>query len=283
MAGMLMDYTYKGANGDTYTGQVVADSTVSKYNYQPGQTYTYGTGTYTMGMTQTPTNAPVGSVYQSTYYDAATGQTYDSYHYDAKNNQYYDVKTDGYNKSTGMYTPSGGSPVPMWSSKGGLGTEYGYVKDASGHYHVYGGGGSAYAEVSPTTLQTAAYDYKFTYPDGSYYTGRVVDDGTFGYKAGESFKYGSGTYSITAVDPTKPAATDLAGYNYITNYYDASTHMNYQPSSLMPTSPYYNKPSGYGGVGTETSYIQKPNGYYQFSANMEATQSTPLATLPLPT
>jgi len=171
----------------------------------------------------------------------------------------------------------------MWSSKDGLGSEYGYVKDASGHYHVYGGGGTAYAQVNQTSLQTTAYDYKFVYSDGSYYTGRVVDDGTFGYKVGTSFEYGSGTYSITAVDPAKPAVNDLAGYNYVVDYYDASASTHYQPSNLIATSPYYHKPSGYGGCGSETDYIQKPNGYYQFSANTEATQSPPLTTLPLPT
>jgi hypothetical protein len=283
MAGMLMDYTYKGANGNTYTGQTVADAASAKYNYQPGQTYTYGGGTYTLGTTQTPTNAPVGSVYQTSYYDAASGKTYDSYHYSVKNDQYYDVKTTGYDKTTGTYTPSGGTPVAMWSSKDGLGSEYGYVKDASGHYNVYGGGGEAYAPIDKTTLQMTAYDYKFAYPDGSYYTGRVYDNGTFGYKAGDSFAYGSGTYTITAVDATKPAADALAGYNYVQDYYDVSSGSHYQPSHLQANSPYYNKPSGYGGCGSETDYIQKPGGYYEFSAKAEATQSSPLTTLPLPT
>jgi hypothetical protein len=65
MAGMLMDYTYKGPNGDYYIGQVVADQTVARFAYQPGAVYSVGGGTYTMGTTQTPTNAPVGSVYQT--------------------------------------------------------------------------------------------------------------------------------------------------------------------------------------------------------------------------
>jgi hypothetical protein len=283
MAGMLMDYTYKGANGDSYTGQVVADPTVSKYNYQPGQIYTYGGGTYTMGMMQTPTNAPVGSMYQTSYYDAATGKSYDSYHYSEKNSQYYDVKTNGYDKATGTYTPPGGTAVPMWSSKGGLGSEYGYVKDEAGKYHVYGGGGKADAQIDNTTLQMTAYDYKFVYPDGSYYTGRVIDDGTFGYKAGDSYPNGSGTYTITGVESARPAADALAGYNYVQDYYDISTGSHYQPSHLMSNSPYYQKPAGYGGMGSETDYIQRPGGYYQFGPTTEATQSSPVTILPLPT
>jgi len=283
MAGTLMDYTYKGANGNMYIGQVVADSTSSKYNYQPGQVYTYGGGTYTMGTTQTPTNAPIGSMYQNSYYDAAGGKSYDSYRYSVKSNQYYDVQTSGYDKTIGTYTPPGGTAVAMWSSKDGLGSEYGYVKDAAGAYHVYGGGGTAYAQVNQTTLQMTAYDYKFAYPDGSYYTGRVVDDGTFGYKAGASFAHGGGTYTITAVEPTKPAAVELAGYNYVLDYYDVSTGSHYQPSQRMENSPNYYKPSGYGGCGSETDYIQKPAGYYQFSSSVEATQSSPVTTLPLPT
>src|SRR3954469_9526115 len=68
-------------------------------------------------------------------------KTYDSYHYDPKNNAYYDVKADGYDKSTGMYTPPGSTTgVPMWSTKDGLGSEFAYVKDAADTYRVYGGG-----------------------------------------------------------------------------------------------------------------------------------------------
>jgi hypothetical protein len=283
MAGMLLDYTYKGPNGDYYTGQVVADPTVARFAYQPGGVYSVGGGTYTIGTTQTPTNAPVGSVYQTSYYDAATGKTYDSYHYDPKNNAYYDVKADGYDKSTGMYTPPGSTTgVPMWSTKDGLGSEFAYVKDAADTYRVYGGGGTAYAHINAPITAPAAYDYKFMYPDGAYYLGRVVDDGTFGYKAGGTYPKGVGTYTITGVDPVKPDSTALAGYNYTTSYVDASG-TQYSAEDTDKSSPYYEKPTGYGGLGTEHDYIHKPTGYYAYSAFTEASQSTPVTAIPLPT
>jgi len=288
MAGTLMDYTYKSTDGaTTYTGQVVADTTNTKYNYAPGQTYAAPGGTYTIGTTPgRATNAPVGSVYQTSY--TANGTSYDSYHYDPKSNNYYDVKTNGYDPMTGTYTPPAApgapasTPVPMWSSTNGLGSEYAYVKTTDGSYHVYGGGGNANAQITPSTVGVTAYDYQFMYPDGSYYDGKVIDDGTYGYKVGTPVKASNGTYNIYAKETAPPAASALAGYTYTSLYHDAATGTNYPPSDIMPASPYYQKPVGYGGLGTEKDYIQKPGGYYQFSQQAPASTATPVATLPLP-
>ena len=86
MTKTLYDYTYEDPSGYSYTGQVVADDTVAQYNYQPGQTYTSSyknsqgqAGTYAISSTGTPTNAPSGAVYQTSY-TSPNGTSYDSYH-----------------------------------------------------------------------------------------------------------------------------------------------------------------------------------------------------------
>jgi hypothetical protein len=169
------------------------------------------------------------------------------------------VQTGGYDKNTGLYTPPGSATgVPMWSTKQGLTSEYGHIKDVSGNYHVYGS--NAYAQITPAATNLTAYDYKFLYPDGSYYYGKVVDDGTFGYKPGATYHEGIGTYTITGVDPFKPDATALAGYNYTTSYVD-SAGTPYSAWDTVTTSPYFGKPTGYGGLSSEADYIQKPTGY----------------------
>lgn len=282
------DYTYTDPSGYSYNGQVVADTTNPLYNYVSGQTYsTPDGGKYAISGAGTPTTAPGGAVYQTSYTDA-TGKSYDSYHYDPKNAAYYDINS-GYDKASGMVTPPtapGGTPstpVPAWSGIG-LGNEYSYVNSGTPtapSYHTYGGGGTANADVAPGT--PTAYDYKFLYPDGSYYLGKVVDDGTYGYKVGQTITKGSGTYSIYQQDPTAPAPTAHAGDNYVQLYHDATANANYPPSDIVASSPYYLKQTGYGGLGTEKDYVQKPGGYYAFNDTTPASTSTPVPTIPLPT
>lgn len=283
MTTLSYNYTYTDPSGYSYTGQVVADTTMSQYNYVSGQTYKSPSGgTYTISGAGTPTTAPSGAVYMTSY-TAPGGTAQDSYHYDVKNNAYYDINS-GYDHATGMYTPPGGTPVPAWSGIG-LGNEYSYVNTAPTgsppSYQTYGGGGSADVNLHPST--SVAYDYQFMYADGSYYDGKVVDNGTFGYKVGETVKASDGTYTIYAQDPTAPAATAKAGYNYAELYYDAANKTNYAPSDIMPSSPYYDKPAGYGGLGTEKDYIQTSGGYQMFNSTTEAPASPVVATLPLPT
>lgn len=293
MTTSLYDYVYTSKSGYSYVGQVVADTTNPKYNYVPGQTYTSpsGDGSYKISGTPIPTNAPPGAVYQSRYTDPS-GKSYDSYHYDAKNNAYYDVATTGYNQTTGMYTPptgatGAGAPVPQWSGIG-LGNEYSYVNTAppgsAPTYHVYGGGGTAMAHLTQATPVT--YDFTFLYSDGDSYTGRVVDDGTYGYKPGMTVTPpgAGGKYTITAVDPAATPKDALAGYTYATLYHDATAKTDYQPSDMIPASPYYQRPVGYGGLGTETDYIQKSGGYYKFTPAAEVSSITPaVMAIPLPT
>jgi hypothetical protein len=286
MVKTLYDYTYNDPSGYSYKGQVVADTTISQYNYVPGQTYTAPSssgngGTYTVSGTGTPTTAPSGAVYQTSY-TGTSGATYDSYHYDPAQAAYYDINTTGYDHNTGYVT---GTPkTPAWSGIG-LGNEYSYVNTGTTtnpSYHTYGGGGTAAVNTNPGTPQ--AYDYKFLYPNGSYYLGKVVDDGTYGYQVGQTIPKGVGQYTIYQIDPTPPSPTALSGYNYTQLYHDVFTNKDYAPSDIIPNTPYYQKPVGYGGLGTEKDYIQMPNGsYYKFSDSSSAHSAMPLSAIPLPT
>ena len=284
------DYTYTDPTGYSYKGQVVADTDVPKYNYVSGQTYQSpnGTGTYQISGAGTPTTAPSGAVYQTAYMDK-TGKAADSYHYDAKDATYYNVNA-GYDHASGMLTPppsltpsASMTPVPAWSGIG-LGNEYSYTNTGTPtapNYQTYGGGGSA--NVNPTPTALTAYDYKFLYPDGAtYYLGKVVDDGTFGYKVGETITKPTGTYSIYAQDAAAPIPTAKPGYNYALLYHDANGN-NYAPSDIIPNTPLYQKPVGYGGVGTEHDYASKPGGYFAFDPTTTAATSTAIPAVPLPT
>jgi len=279
----LYDYTYTNpATGVSYKGQVAADPTIFRYNYTPGQTFQAPNGgTYTISGSGTPTTAPAGAVYQTSYTDS-TG-TYDSYHYDPKNASYYNINS-GYDHASGMITPPGGTPIPAWSGIG-LGNEYSYVNlgtPTAPNYETYGGGGTAPVNHAPGF--PLVYDYKFMYASGTdYYLGRVVDDGTFGYKVGETIPVGinGSLYTIYAVEP--PAATPVLakpGYNYIDLYHEIDT--DFPPAGVVPSTPYAGRPSGYGGLSTEKSWIQHPPGqYYEFGSSIGIVGSTaPITALP---
>jgi len=283
MTTTLYNYSYNSPDGYSYKGQVVADTEHSQYNYVSGQTYASPNGgTYEVYGDGETTSAPPGAVYQTSYTNAS-GTTYDSYHYDVKNASYYDIN-NGYDHQSGMYAPKDGSaPVPAWSGIG-LGNEYSYVNTGSPtapDYHTYGGGGSANVNWAPSP--PAVFDYKFLYQDGNYYVGKVVDDGTYGYDVGQSYDKGNGTYSIYNKEDVAPGADPKAGYNYVELYHDVSNDMNYAPSDIMPGTPLYNKPAGYGGLSTEHDWIQKPGGYYGFDSHTSAMNSPAVNVLPLPT
>ena len=285
MPGTLYNYTYSNPSGYSYSGQVVSDPSTPQYNYVPGQSYMAPNGgSYMISAgAAIPTTAPSGAVYQDSY-TSASGTSMPSYHYDPETATYYNVMS-GYNTTTGMLSaPSAtGGMVPAWSGIG-LGNEYSYVNTGTmtaPSYQTYGGGGTAPVNASPGPL--VAYDYQFMYPDGSYYDGKVYDNGTYGYAVGKTYSMGDGTYNIYAQDPTTPPATAKAGYNYAELYHSATANANYAPSDVIPSSPTYQMPSGYGGLGTEKSYAQTAMGYQMFNDTTEASQSTPVASVPLPT
>jgi hypothetical protein len=281
MANMAYNYTYTDPSGYSYSGQVVASTTMPQYDYVSGATYTSaevgssGDGTYTISGAGVPTTAPAGAVYQTSYTDPS-GNAYDSYHYDPSQATYYNIST-GYDQANGMYPPpSGEPPVPAWSGIG-LGNEYSYVNIGTAtkpDYVTYGGGGTAAPTASTTYTD---YDYYFMYPSGTYYYGVVVDNGTYGYKVGESMSKDGGTYTIYGSSPTA-AGNYQAGYNYMTEY--VAGGKTYTPSDLTPGTPSYGQPAGYGGLGSEKSYVSAGGSYYAVGPTAMATQSTPVTMIP---
>ncbi len=141
-------------------------------------------------------------------------------------------------------------------------------------YVTYGGGGTAAPTASTTYTD---YDYYFMYPSGTYYYGVVVDNGTYGYKVGESMSKDGGTYTIYGSSPTA-AGNYQAGYNYMTEY--VAGGQTYTPSDLKPGTPSYGQPAGYGGLGSEKSYVSAGGSYYAVSPTAMATQSTPVTMIP---
>jgi hypothetical protein len=289
----ILGYTYTDPTGNTYTGKVAADPTGSKYNYQPGQTYPgLNGGSYTIDAGAGTQSAIVaGRVIITNYTDKATGKTYNNYAYDPKTDKYYTSSTTPYNSDNWRYYPNPADTtnyVDFAPARLGLGSEYGYIKADNGTYHPYGRGGYADATITPATLQV--YDYKFTFTDGSYYTGKVADDGTFGYEAGYTqagYSTGAnaaaGSYAITAVEPaTAVLPTYKAGEVYGQSYHDAVKNMDYQPSSLMPGTPYAGKAEGYGGLGTEVDWVKWSDGYHKYGGGgaYEASSSPAVAAIP---
>jgi hypothetical protein len=295
---MIYGYKYTDPDGSSYTGKIATDPTDSKYNYQPGQTYPGPNGgSYTIDAgAGTQSTIPAGRVMISNYTDY-TGKTYDNYVYDPKTNNYYTASTTPYNSADWRYYPNSAdttNSINFAPAKLGLGSEYGYIKADNGTYHPYGRGGYAHATITPATLQV--YDYKFTFTDGSYYTGKVVDDGTFGYKAGYTQPGYStdannptdpnklaGNYAITAAEPaTAVLPTYKAGEVYGQLYHDAVSNADYQPASLMPGTPYADKAEGYGGLGTEVDWVQWQDGYHKYGGGgaYEASSSPAVAAIP---
>jgi hypothetical protein len=287
----LYKFDYHAPSGNTYAGYVAADPS-TPYAYTAGQTIASNGGTYTIGQpVYTDSTAPAGSVYCTIYYDKATDKYYPSYHYDTKTNGYYNIGQPyngtgpGYDPKSGMYYTKAGdasSAVPAAAGSYGLGSEYDYAKSADNSYHVYGGGGVAAAKVTPDSVGVTGYDYKFSYPDGSYYTGTVYDDGTYHYAPGMTKQTQYGTYTITGKDPHPAGAGVLAGYVYDASEYQQSNGQTYTPYSATPGTSYYGKPAGYGGLGTETDYIKIASGYVEYGRGGQYNPSTgtPMAAVP---
>jgi len=290
---MIYGYTYTDPDGNSYTGKVATDPTGSKYNYQPGQTVPGPNGgSYTIDAgAGTQSTIPAGRVMISNYTDFTTGKPYDNYVYDPKTDSYYTASTTPYNSADWRYYPNSADTtnyINFAPARLGLGSEYGYIKADNGTYHPYGRGGYAHATITPATLQV--YDYKFTFTDGSYYTGKVVDDGTFGYKAGYTQPGYStdantvaGNYAITTVEPaTAVLPTYKAGEVYGQLYHDAVRNADYPPSSLMPGTPYAGKAEGYGGLGTEVDWAKWSDGYHKYGGGgaYEASSSPAVAAIP---
>jgi hypothetical protein len=283
---IIYGYTYTDPTGNSYTGKIAADPAITKYDYQAGQSYAGPNGgTYKLDATGTQSSIPGGYSLLTNY--TAAGKTYNSYVYDPKTNQYYTSTVAPYSGDWRYYpNPADATNyVDYATGKLGLGSEYGFIKSDDGTYHSFGRGGYDHTTVTPQTLQV--YDYKFTFSDGSYYTGKVIDDGTYGYKAGYTqpgYTPTTGSYTITATEPASAVLpTYKAGEVYGTLYYDAIKNTNYQAQSLIPGTPYAGKAEGYGGLGTEVDWIKSADGYHKYGGggNYEASTTPAVASIPV--
>ena len=225
-------FTYK--DGSTYTGTVADDGS---YGYAVGQTIATARGSYLV----TDATAVTG------YYRQAIGTVFVT--------GYVDV-------SSGFYVPIYGSQG-LASGAAGLGSEHDFIDDGSGHRKPFGGGGAQEARLYGNSVFT----FRFTYTDGSYYVGSVVDDGRYGYYPLQTIKAAGGTYSLYFF----AAATEApAGTVKVSSYSDTT-------SSAVLT-PYHfgrSEASGSGGLGSEYDFTKGANGYQAFGqgGTFEARQS----------
>jgi hypothetical protein len=226
-------FTFTFADGSSYSGTVADDG---KYGYAVGQTIATAHGSYSI-TGATPVTASyhqaIGTVFVTSYTDVESG---------AGGRPYY--------ASQGI--ASGAS---------GLGSEHDFV-DNNGH-KAFGGGGALEARLYGNAL----LGFRFTYADGSYYYGSVVDDGRYGYYYGQKITAEGGSYTITSLGS---ATQDAAGSVKIVQYSDASSSGTYTPY-------HYSKGqlSGANGLGSEYDFTTGANGNQAFGqgGEFEARQS----------
>ncbi len=108
--------------------------------------------------------------------------------------------------------------------------------------------------------RTVLYAYRFTYTDGSFYTGTVADDGTFGYTPGQTITTSAGRYVIGAAGGT---TTQAVGSVTAASYYDVSTAATYTPTTAAGGTT-----DGTGGLGNETDSITGPAGPQSFGGGV---------------
>ena len=240
------DYIANPDAGNYYFGTVADDGT---YGYAVGQTIITAAGRYEITQNLGPTTRAVGSVNDYNYWDGAgSRQAYAPY----------------YSQVTGL---SGTVPP------GGLGTDRDYIVDANGAYHYFDSG--AEAIVNTPIL----FDFEFLYNDylanpsaGSYYFGRVVDDGRYQYSVGQTITTSAGMYLITGnLGATDRPVGTVDDYWYFDG---AGSQQGY--------IPYYHGVQGQsatvapGGLGTDVDYIVDAAGnFHYFSSTTEAIVTTP--------
>ncbi len=215
------DFKFSYGNGDYYTGTVYAEPWKG---YSTAYTQTVVdenslTGAY--AITKETTGYDVGQagrVYVNSYYDQESGNTY----------------------------------VPMSNGTmvgaGYLGSEHDYIIQAGVLEYLFGSSG-VFHEADLTGY---AYDFRFTYGNGDYYTGKVYAAPEKGYSAAGytqtvTDEYGrTGAYAITGV--TTGYDVGQAGQVYVDSYYDQESGNIYPPVTSGTAV-------GAGYLGSEHDYI----------------------------
>ncbi len=217
------DFKFTYGNGDYYTGTMYAD---------PGRGYSVG---YTQSVTDE--NGQTGSYVVT----RATGGFSVSQAGRVYVNNYYDQE------SGNTYTPMGNGTMVGASY---LGSESDYILLAGVPEYLFGSSGGTFYEAD---LAVHAYDFKFTYGNGDYYTGTAYAEPWKGY---------STAYTQTVVDENGLTGAyaitkDTAGYDvsqagqvFVSSYYDQESGKSYTPMSNGTMV-------GAGYLGSEHDYIIK--------------------------
>lgn len=207
---LLYSFAFTYSDGSFYTG-TVADN--GFYGYSVDETLTtvgpYG-GTYQITGIVDSTQQAAGTVSTSTYFDA----------------------------SSGLYFTPDLTSLGLTEGSYGLGSETDTTTGTSGT--LYFGGGGASEALQGTQL----YNFTFAYNDGSYYTGTVAGNNTYGYYIGDAIATGGpygGTYTLTGATGT---TGQVAGMVAVSSYYDVTSGQTYTPTSAGQTD-------GSAGLGSE--------------------------------
>ena len=234
-------FTFTYADGSSYTGTVADDGA---YGYAVGQTIktAYGSYAITAAATVPYYRQEIGTVLISSYTDISTGF------------------------SGTLYGVHG-----LAAGVNGLGSEHDFIDDGNGR-KAFGGGGAQEARQYADTL----FSFRFTYTDGSFYYGTVVDDGRYGYHYGQTITTPYGAYTFY----NNTAATQLpVGQVNVTGYIDSADYN----TLYTPYDRSLGKPSGSDGLGSEYDFTKGANGYQAFGQGgaFEARQSGMGVTTPV--
>lgn len=217
-------FSYTYSNGDYYNGFVYAPASKGYYvGYTKNLIDEHGKlGTYKItGVT-------------SGYDSRRNGQVYVDRYYDAEGNKSF--------TPVGFRWPETNTPVDNLATGVGLsylGSEKDYIIRTNVPEYFFGyslKNGSPV--ISEADLVWVEYNFKYTYGNGDYYTGRVwarMDYGYFpGYaKAVQDENGGTGKYYISSskylADPT--VQNGLMGRVYVDSYYDKEANAKFTPVS----------------------------------------------------
>ena len=216
-------YFVADGSGDIWNGRLVHDART----YDPGATIRAAGGTYVIYAEQELgryADAPWGTVWSESYYDAASRTWFASH-----------GATSG--------EPSGAA---------GLGSEVDWLNDGQA-WHAFGRGGALQAERRLDSL----YSWYFWSPgSGDITTGRLLADSAL-YDAGSQFNAGWGTYVIHAERELGRAGDAARGSVWMDGYYDARSDTWFAPW-FGPRGEVV----GTGGLGTEVDWINDGTNWF---------------------
>lgn len=234
-------YQFTYNDGSYYTGTVTDNGSKGYYVGEVIDEFASNgplRGNYTITGSNGVSTDASGLVTIESYYDVSSGETFTPF-----NSQYHGT---GYADGTS-----------------GLGSEYDYTATTTNGTKSFGGGGGDEAKQGVTL-----YDFTFTFSDGSYYSGTVADNGSYGYFVGESYFTSYGYYEVTGSSGF--STSEANGAVQVTSYYDSNSKKSY--------TPYYDwqgNADGSSGLTSEYDSTYGASGSQSFGeGKYEAKQST---------